>query len=266
MMNFTLFKADCKNNAVIFVIVMYVMMMYFSFVTYMFDPTDTSAFQGMVDLLPEGLMAGFGFDQASTNLTSFVINCYYGFLVFMVPLVYCLLVSHRLVVRMVDNGSFAYLLMSPLSRRRIIFTKGCFLLASIAGLFVILTGGGLLVCQILFGNMLNVHVFFQVNINACLLTMVVGMICFFYSCYFNESRLSTTWSAGINIGFLLIFIMGGVSEQAEFLKKFTIYSLLDTERILEGGSTAGVCLLLFVMIVLLFALSIYVFDRKNLSI
>ena len=57
MMNFTLFKADCKNNAVIFVIVMYVMMMYFSFVTYMFDPTDTSAFQGMVDLLPEGLMA-----------------------------------------------------------------------------------------------------------------------------------------------------------------------------------------------------------------
>lgn len=103
-MNFTLFKADCKNNAVIFVIVMYVMMMYFSFVTYMFDPTDTSAFQGMVDLLPEGLMAGFGFDQASTNLTSFVINCYYGFLVFIVPLVYCLLVSHRLVVRMVDNA------------------------------------------------------------------------------------------------------------------------------------------------------------------
>lgn len=112
----TLFLADLKSNAVLLAIIVYVMM-YFSIMAYMFDPADMYSFSSMMDMLPEGLLASFGFDKISTNLTAF------------------------LVAKLVDNGSFAYFLMSPASRRTIIVTKGCFPLASIAFLFLVLHVG-----------------------------------------------------------------------------------------------------------------------------
>lgn len=265
-MNLTLFKADLKGNAILWAIIAYVMMMYFSVMSLMFDPTDTSALASMLELLPEGLMSSFGFNSVSTNLTSFLADYYYGFLVFMFPMIYCIVAANRLVAKLVDNGSFAYLLMAPVSRRTIIVTKGAVLLSSIAMLFTVLHIGGSAVCRMFFGDMLNRSIFLRLNINAALLTMLVGMICFFYSCYFNDSKLALSFSAGVNIGFLLLFMLGGVSSQSEWLKKLSIFSLLDTQRILEGSGTAGLELLLAVLILALFGLSVWVFDRKNLPI
>ena len=181
-MNLTLFKADLKGNAILWAIIAYVMMMYFSVMSLMFDPTDTSALASMLELLPEGLMSSFGFNSVSTNLTSFLADYYYGFLVFMFPMIYCIVAANRLVAKLVDNGSFAYLLMAPVSRRTIIVTKGAVLLASIAMLFAVLHIGGSAVCRMFFGDMLNQSIFLRLNINAALLTMLVGMISFFYSC------------------------------------------------------------------------------------
>ena len=179
---------------------------------------------------------------------------------------YCIVTANRLVAKLVDNGSFAYLLMAPVSRRTIIVTKGVFLLSSIALLFVFLHVAGGAVCRMFFGEMLNQRVFLQLNLNAALIVMLVGMICFFYSCLFNTAKLSLSFSAGVNIAFLLLFMLGGVSSQSEPLKKLSIFSLLDTQRILEGSGTAGLDLLLIVVILVLFGLSVWVFDRKNLPI
>lgn len=265
-MKLVLFKADMKNNGFLFLIILYVMLIYFTVITYMYDPVDSSAFGDMMALLPEGLVAGLGFDETATNLTGFVINFYYGFLVFLFPMIYCIVTANRLVAKMVDNGSFAYLLMSPTSRRTIIVTKGMFLLSSIGLLFTVLFFGGVLVGRFFFGNMLNEAIFLRININAGLLTMLVGMICFFYSCYFNESKMALAFSSGVNIGSLLLFMLGGVSEKSEFLKSFSIQSLLDTEGILKGGSGMGTAALLLIMIAALFWSSVIVFERKNLPI
>ncbi len=265
-MSLTLFKTDLKGNAVLLAVIGYVMMIYFSVIAFMFDPADTTALSSMLEILPEGLMAGFGFDSVSTNLTSFLADYYYGFIVFIFPLIYCIISANKLVAKLVDNGSFAYLLMSPASRRKIIVTKGLFLLFSISLLFVMLHICGGAVCRMLFGDMLNRRIFLRMNINAALLTMLVGMLCFFYSCLFNDSKLALSCSAGVNIGFLLLFILGGTSPRSEFLKDLSIYSMLDTRRILEGSGTAGLDGILIAMILLLFGLSVWVFDRKNLPI
>jgi len=265
-MSLTLFKADLKGNAAMLTVITYVMLLYFFIIAYMFDPTDSSAMASMLELLPESFMAGFGFDSVSSNLTGFLADYYYGFIVFLFPMIYCITVSNKLVAKMVDNGSFAYLLMSPVSRRKVIVTKGLFLLFSVALLFTVLHVCGGAACRLLFGDMLNRRIFLRLNLNAALLTMFIGMICFFYSCLFNESRLSLAFSAGVNIGFLLLFMLGRATSQAEFLKKLSIYSLLDTKRILEGSGTAGLNGMLAAMTFLLFCLSVWVFDRKRLPI
>lgn len=238
-MSLTLFKADLKGNALLWAIIAYAMMIYFSVIAFMFDPTDTTAIASMLELLPEGLMSAFGFDSVSTDLTGFLADYYYGFIVFIIPLIYCIITANKLVVKLVDNGSFSYLLMAPVSRRKIIVTKGVCLLLSIALLFTLLCTAGGSVCRILFGDMLDRRIFLRINLNAALLTMLVGMICFFYSCLFNEARLALSWSSGVTVGSLLLFVLGGVSPKAGLLKDLSIYSLLDTQRILEGSGTAG---------------------------
>lgn len=261
-MSLTLFKADLKGNALLWAIIAYAMMIYFSVIASMFDPTDTTAIASMLELLPEGLMSAFGFDSVSTNLTGFLADYYYGFIVFIIPLIYCIITANKLV----DNGSFSYLLMAPVSRRRIIVTKGGTLLFSIALLFVLLHSVGGMVCRALFGDMLNRRIFLRLNLNAALLTMLVGMICFFYSCLFNEARLALACSSGVTVGSLLLFVLGGASPKAEFLKDFSLYSLLDAQRILEGSGTAGLEVVLAGLVLLLFGMSVFVFDRKNLPI
>lgn len=265
-MSLTLFKADLKGNALLLAIIAYAMMLYFSVIALMFDPTDTTAMASMLELLPEGLMSAFGFDSVSSNLTGFLADYYYGFIVFIIPLIYCIVTANKLVVKLVDNGSFAYLLMAPVSRRKIITTKGITLLFSIALLFALLHVAGSSVCRALFGDMLNGRIFLRLNLNAALLTMLVGMICFFYSCLFNEARLALGWSSGVTVGSLLLFVLGGASPKAEFLKDFSLYSLLDTRRILEGSGTAGLEGVLAALVLLLFGLSVFLFDRKNLPI
>ena len=265
-MSLTLFKADWKGNLFLLTIIAYAMMMYFSVMALMFDPVDTTAVASMLEVLPESLMSAFGFDSVSTNLTGFLADYYYGFIVFIIPLIYCIITANKLVAKQVDNGSFAYLLMAPVSRRTIIVTKGVCLLSSITVLFVLLhvAGGG--VCRMLFGDMLNHNIFFRINLNAALLTMLIGMICFFYSCLFNDAKLALSFSSGVTIGSLLLFVLGGTSPQAKFLKDFSVYSLLDTQRILEGSGTAGLEGMMIALILLLFALSVFIFDRKNLPI
>lgn len=265
-MSLTLFKADLKGNALLMAIIAYAMMMYFSVIALMFDPADTTAIASMLELLPEGLMSAFGFDSVSSNLTGFLADYYYGFIVFIIPLIYCIVTANKLVARLVDNGSFACLLMAPVSRRKIIVTKGAALLCSIALLFALLHAAGGMVCRTLFGDMLNQDIFLRLNLNAALLTMLVGMICFFYSCLFNESRLALAWSSGVTVGSLLLFVLGGASPKAEFLKNLSVYSLLDTQRILEGSGTAGLEGILTALILLLFGLSVFIFERKNLPI
>ncbi len=265
-MSLTLFKTDLKGNALLLIIIAYAMMIYFSVIAYMFDPADTTAITNMLEVLPESLMSAFGFDSVSTNLTGFLADYYYGFIVFIIPLIYCIITANKLVVKLVDNGSFSCLLMAPVSRRKIILTKGIYLLFSIALLFTLLHVAGSAICRSLFGDMLDQRVFLRMNINAALLTMLVGMICFFYSCLFNESKLALSCSSGVTVGSLLLFVLGGTSPKAEFLKDLSFYSLLDTKRILEGSGTAGLEGVLTVLILVLLGLSIFVFHRKNLPI
>lgn len=265
-MKWTLFKADLRSNAFIWMIFMYVLCMYFTIITYMYDPTTTSAMLEMMEMLPSSMVAGLGFDNVASDLTGFVVNFYYGFLVFAFPMIYCIIVSNRLVARMVDNGSFAYLLMSPTSRRTIIVTKGVCFLLSIALMFIVLHLVGVFVCRSFFGDLLNVQVLTRVNISAGLLTMVVGMICFFYSCLFNESKNALAMATTVPLGSLLLNMIGGVSDKSQFLADMSFYSLINTQEILEGSSNIGTNILMIGIIACLFYLSVWIFEKKNLPI
>lgn len=265
-MSLTLLKLNIKNNFVLLLIFCGVMSMYLGIIMYMFDPNSSKSLMEMMDMLPSEMIAAFGFDNTSSDLTGFIAGFYYGFLVFAFPMVYYIILSNRLVCRMVDSGAFSYLLQTPTSRKRIIVTQAVYLLGSIAVLFSVVYLVGIYVAGTLFPGMLNVAAYTRLHASAALLTMALAMVCFFYSCLFNETRRSLAFGASIPLAFFLLFMIGGVSEDAEVFKDLSIFSLLDATAIVQNGNTTGINILLLAMTAVLFAASVLVFDRKRLPI
>ncbi|MGE4354334.1 MAG: hypothetical protein AB7D36_09645 [Oscillospiraceae bacterium] len=265
-MSGTLFKLDAKNNAFLLLIFCGVMSMYMGIIMYMYDPTSSESLMDMMDMLPPEMISAFGFDNSSTDLTGFVAGFYYGFLVFAFPMVYYIILSNRLVCKMVDSGAFAYLLQTPTSRVKIIVTQAVYLLASIAVLFSAVYLVGTYAARTLFPGMLNTQAYTRLHISAALLTMAMAMVCFFYSCLFNETKRSLAFGTSIPLTFFLLFLIGGVSNDAEIFKDMSIFSLLDATGIVQNGNTMGINILFAAMTAILFIASVLVFDKKRLPI
>lgn len=265
-MSFTLFKTVLKKNWILLLIFFGVLTMYTSIMISMYDPNDMEALTSMLKLFPEDLMKAMGFSKVVTDLTGYLASWLYGLLMFGFPMVYCIILGNKLVAKMVDNSSFAYLLSTPNSRVKIIVTQGVYALASVAVLFAAIFGVGILISSIMFPNSLDVGAFFSLNFTTMLVNMVVMMISFFFSCVFNETKLSLSFGAGIPIVFLLMKMIGDTSKDVEILKKLSIYGFYDPVDLAHGGEILGINLIYIGIIIILFLAALMVFKKKRLPL
>lgn len=265
-MSMALWKLNVRNNALLLLIFCAVLCLYLGEIMYMFDPVSSKAMTDMMDMLPSEMVAAFGYDEIGSDLTGFIAGFYYGFLVFAFPMVYYIILSNRLVCKLVDSGAFSYLLQTPTSRKKLIITQGAYLLSSIAVLFAAVYLVGRYAADTLFPGMLNVPAFTRLHVSTTLMTMALSMVCFFYSCLFNETKRSLAFSTAIPLGFLLLQMIGGVSSDAERFQRLSFFSILDATAIVENGSTVGINLLFLAMIAALFLASVLVFDKKRLPL
>jgi ABC-2 type transport system permease protein len=266
MLSWTLLKTTAKKNWVLLLIFFAVLTMYTTIMISMFSPEDMSQIMSMLDLFPEDLMKAMGFSALITDLTGYLASWLYGLLMFGFPMVYCIILGNRLVAKMVDNSSFACLLSTPNSRTKIIMTQGLYALASLTVLFAALFGLGVFVSAVMQPDQLDIAAYFKLNVTTLLVNMVVMMISFFSSCLFNESRSALGLGAGIPIAFLLMNMLGGVSEQAIILKKVSIYGFYDPVLLVKDGQTWGLNLIYGSVVVVLFVSAVLIFKKKRLPL
>lgn len=265
-MSFTLLKAVLKKNWTLLLIFFGVLTMYTAIMISMYNPNDMEAMTSMLKLFPEDLMKAMGFSKVATDLTGNLASWLYGLLMFGFPMVYCIILGNKLVAKMVDNSSFVYLLSTPNSRVKIIFTQGIYALASVAVLFAALFGVGVLLCAVMFPNTLDIGAFFSLNFTTMLVNMVVMMISFFFSCLFNETKLSLGFGAGIPIAFILMNMLGSASADLNILKKLSIYGFYDPVELVHGGEIMVVNLIYVGIIAVLFASAVMIFKKKRLPL
>jgi ABC-2 type transport system permease protein len=266
MISLTLFMTTTRKNWKLLVIFLAVLSMYLTVMAAMYEPDDISFMTDMLKLFPENLMKAMRFSGLITGLTSYLASWLYGLLMLGFPMVYCVILSNRLVAKMVDNSSFAFLLSTPNSRNKIIFTQGLYALLSVAVMFAYVFGLGVLVCEAAFPGQLDISAFFRLNLTTMLVNMAIIMIGFFSSCLFNDTRRSLGVGAGLPIAFLMMNMLGGASPDAEILTKISIYGFFDPMELVENGSGTWVNPAYLGIIVILFAASMLVFNKKRLPL
>jgi len=266
MINTALLKSTVKSNWVILIIFFAILLMYMSVMLGMYDPDNIDAMRQMTEMMPEGIMEAFGYGGTPTDLITFMALYYYGFIILMFPMIYCIILANRLVASHVDRGSMAYLLATPNTRIKIITTQAFYMAFSVTILLVINTAAGTAISELMFPGEMDVPAFLTLNLVTILLTLAISSICFFFSCIFNEAKFALAFGAGIPIFFFIINMLRNIGDRFEWLQYLTLYSLFTPEAIVTGEQDALVviCLVFIAIAVLFYSTGIIIFSRRNL--
>ncbi|OZS76882.1 hypothetical protein CF394_14430 [Tetzosporium hominis] len=92
-------------------------------------------------------------------------------------------------------------------------------------------------------------------------------VALFFSTLFNESRKSYLLGAALFGIMVVLMIVSGLSADYEWLKNFSLFTLLDANAIIQGNSDWILhCVILALVAVVFFTLSSFTFKRRNLTL
>ncbi|MCK5130136.1 MAG: ABC transporter permease subunit [Clostridiales bacterium] len=264
----TLFKASLKSHWKFVLGVTLFILMFVVIAISMYDPESAERMKQMFEMMPDGFMKAFGFDELGSELTSYLSNYLHGYIMLISPLIGSIVLANSLIAKHVDTGNMAYLLSTPNSRIKIVVTQMMFLLTSMTFMFAINIGVALIMSEASYTGLLDISAFLQLNLVAFLVAIVVSGISFLASCIFNDTKRSLTVGVGIPVLLFVAKMISEISDKLENLKYASIYTVIDIQKILEGDPTYVVVssIILVGVSVLLFAASIIIFNRKNLVI
>lgn len=265
-MNKTLFKRELKANYKIVIIFLAILTMYSTMIVAMFDPKLGESLNLMLESMPD-VFSAFGMSKPAATLIGFIANYLYGFILIVIPLIFIILTSNRLVTRYIDRGSMAYLLATPNKRRSIITTQAIFLLCSLLILVLYVVGISSITSSIMFPGELDIKNYLLLNVGLYGMLLFFGGLCFFSACTFSDTRLSYGLGGGLSVMFMLFQMISQVGEKFEGLKYLTPLTLFSQDKLANGDSSAfiGVAVL-YVLGIALFIIGINLFNKRDLSL
>jgi ABC-2 type transport system permease protein len=223
----------------------------------------------MFDTLPEGMKAAFGMENG-LNISSVLdlLSIQYYSLIFLVLLaLFTISTANKLLSHFVEQGSMAYLLSAPVSRKKVVgtmigvFLTGLFLIVACNFLFTY--GGSLLVEK----AELDLDLFFKINALGFLLFFAIGGYSFFFSSLFTEERHVLAFAGGLTLVFYILDMVGKVNDKFEDVRMASIFALFQpSEIIADDMNFAAASLILFGIGLVGYILSVAIFQKKNLPL
>ena len=266
-MSITLFKMDFKSYWRLILVFFLVLMLYFSVIVAIFDPSGISALQGMMDQLPEGMVNAFGMGNAPGSFTANLANFFFGFIIYIFPTILSIMLAHGLVAKHADRGSMACLLATPNTRGAIARTQAAFLIFSMTLTFLLLLPCGILVCEAFFPGSLEIQQFILMIFGVYLTLFAISGICFLCSCAAKDAKSSLAFGAGIPVAFFLLKMLGQMGGSISWMADVSLYSMISPVQIALGGSLPILaCILLTAIGVLCFSIGILIFQKKDFSV
>ena len=265
-MNSTLYRQGMKGSWKLLLIFGAVLAMYFIVIITMFDPSLGSALDELNKAMPE-LMSIVGMNNSDSSLVGFIASYLYGFLMLVFPMVFSILTANRLVARHVERGSMAYLVVSPVSRVKVILTQLAVLVSGIIILVIYAFIIGVVSSEILFPGELDIISYLYINLGVLTLQLFIGGVCFLASTIFNETKYSIALGAGITALGFIIQMLANAGQQLENAKYATFFTLFNPQKIIAGDGSAMVSMIiLFIGAIILYVCAINVFSKKDIPV
>ncbi|MGL5649910.1 MAG: ABC transporter permease subunit [Clostridium sp.] len=265
MISGTLFKKEIKSNYKIILIFLAVLTMYSTSIVYMYEPSTINIFEEMAKSMPE-MMKAFGMDAVVTNLTEYVANYLYGFILLMFPIICTIILGNKLIMSYIDKGPMAYLLATGNKRIKIVLTQALFMCVATAVLIAYATALIIILSSMSHPNSLDIEKFIMLNIVLYFLQIGISSICFFAACISNSSKTYFMIGAGVPVLFYLMQAMSNMGDKLEGLKYLTLFTVFNPTDIIKGEGVGIAILILVSVAILFFGVGTYIFSKRDLSL
>ena len=203
---------------------------------------------------------------AEDSASAVVASVFYGLVLFIFSMIYYIITAHSLVHKPADNSSLSCYLTVPLSRNKFIATCGVYLAAAMFAQFVIIFGVGSL--GLLIHGPFDVANFALMHLVMFLCVLSVAFISFSVSVVGTGSGWGRTVSAGIPIFLVFLLLISQMVPALGNASYATPFGWVNPVELVIGTATAWwIWSAIYAAVTAaLFALSIAVFNKKQLSI
>lgn len=251
MFSLTIFIKALKSNLFLWAVVTVATTLFFNATIFAVDNLTLSS------IAPPGELA---------DILSLLNQTFFSMIGVLLPLIYIVVVSNRLIAKEVDQGSLAFVLTTQVSRETLIFTRGFFLFLSISAMMLILSLTGSATFQTLSMNV-DLEVYGQIMLGLYALELSFAGINFITSSFFNKTSLSIGFGAGISLGMFLLSTLSSLTSDLEPLRQFTLNQFYQVNAIISGDANS--LLNFFILVSVYLCLSLFgfqIFRKKNLPL
>jgi ABC-2 type transport system permease protein len=127
----------------------------------------------MIKSMPEGFLNAFGFENGLGNLEDFMSGEYYGLIFIVILSIFSVMLSTKLLAKLVDQGSMAYILSAPTLRGKVAFTQAAVLTTGLLIIMAVTTAAGLAGYHLMLGGD------YDFNVSRFLVLNLLGFLLFF---------------------------------------------------------------------------------------
>ncbi len=228
----------------------------------------SQALNTLLQQMPQGLMRVLGYTVGITHIADFLGGEFYSLFYLVIMSIYAIFVATKLVAHLIDNGSMAYLLATPVSRTKVAITQAAVLMSGLLIIGLVSTVGALLgVHWFLQQSGMNNIDFVKMNVVGVLLFCVVASYCFLFSSLVRDERTALGLSTFVTVLFYGLHTVGNLSTKFNWLSHLTLFNFFDPQNLIHGkGHFALDSLTLLIATVIILVVSIAGFRKRQLPL
>ncbi|MBP0725666.1 permease [Bacillus sp. RG28] len=268
-MNATLYKSLLKKNSKLILGYALGSSLFLLAMTTIFPSMKTVINEKMSMLkdMPKGMLAAFGLEQglSITSVPDFLSTEYYSMIFLVLMTLFTLSLAAKLLSHLVEQGSMAYILSTPVSRIKVVLTiMGVFITGLFFTLFCNFTFSYL--GAVLVGEKIkDLSAFFNLHLVGFLFFFAIGGYCFLFSTLLTEEKKAVAYAGGLTLLFYLLDLMGRLSDKFEMARYVSVFYLYQPSEILKNNiNILSVSLILFIIGFITYFAALFVFKRRNL--
>lgn len=180
--------------------------------------------------------------------------------------IYGINTTNALLAKLVDDGSLAFPLSTPVSRAEILTTQAAVLMSS-NSILIAATLVGLYSGAYRFGIELDYWQYLRLGVLGLAFFTAISGYSLLFSVWFSEEERALAYAYGLTFAFYGLDVLGGLTDKLSWASNLSLFKLFKPQEVLEGTiNPSGAILGLTAGAAMLFALAIQVFEEKDLAL
>ena len=262
-----MFKREMKVNFKNFIIWSLILIGIF-LVVYLVYPsivnsTDVKMMDEMMSMFPEEMLKAFNMDISS-------IDSAYGWLksegfIFVLLIIGCYagILGSNILLKEENDKTIEYLNALPVKRTNVVLSKVSATLIYIVGMVLVI--GLFNFIGLSFSGDFDKKQFILISLTPIFSSIVIFAVCLFISTFTNKTKKMFAVSMGIVFISYMLQILSTLSEDVEFLKYLSVFTLADLRNVILDISINPVMIIIsFILTIIFILLSVIHYNKKEL--